>query len=613
MKRGISVILILIMVFSSCINVIAGESWLWPTGSAYGYSCISSSFGYRTYNNKDHNGIDCAAPEGAIVMATRSGRVIASGHASDMGEHIRIDHGDGYVTTYMHLSERKVSVGANVSRGQTIGLVGNTGNSNGAHLHFEIKLNGNLYNPNPADYPIKGSVVNGKKGTITYSFDKAGGMGSQNWSKEGISNPNQTFRNGSSGSGVMELQYSLNQILGTNLTVDGKYGEKTVAAVKKFQSKYGLTVDGIAGKNTNNKINEIRKGSSKTPAPTPTSSPVGIVNPNQVIRYGQSGESVKQLQQSLNKILGTNLDVDGKFGDKTLAAVKQFQSKYGLTVDGDAGPNTNNKINSLLTVHSHSYTIVEYEAAHPHKQYKKCSCGDTQYTGDTRRVDSCAQCHEHSYNETGYETGHPHKQYKKCTCGEIQYTGKTRAVEGCNQCHEHSYETGYEAKHPHKQYKECDCGDIQYTDKTKKMYGCSVCYPKEEKKQETVTIKLQIGVPTMSVGGNNQEIDPGRGTVPVKKNDRTLLPIRAVVEAFGATVMWDELEEKVTVYRGNTTIELWINSTTAIVNNKNYTMDVAPVTINDRTFMPLRFIAESLGLTVGWNEANQTVTIEGEL
>lgn len=391
------------------------------------------------------------------------------------------------------------------------------------------------------------------------------------------------------------------------------------------------------------------------PNPAPTGS--GISNPNQIIRYGHSGTAVKELQQSLNQILGANLEVDGKFGDKTLAAVKQFQSQYGLTVDGDAGPNTNNKINSILTPHSHSFTIVEYESVHPHKQYKKCSCGETQYTGETRRVDGCAQCHEHAYNEIKYESDHPHKQYKKCSCGDTQYTGETRRVDGCAQCHEHvydeinyeenhphkqykkcgcgeiqytgktknitgckechmhSYEIKYERNHPHKQYKECSCGETLYTGKTQKKQNCETCYPKEEEKysQEPVTVKLQIGVPTMSVGNNKQEIDPGRGTVPVKKNDRTLLPIRAVVEAFGATVMWDEMEEKVTVYRGNTTIELWIDSTVAMVNNKSYVMDVAPIVINDRTFMPLRFIAESLGLTVGWNEANQTVTIEGEL
>ncbi|MBE7042268.1 MAG: hypothetical protein E7399_02095 [Ruminococcaceae bacterium] len=623
MKKIVSVILIISILCTGFFVVSASESWLWPTGSTYGYSCISCSFGYRTYNNRDHNGIDCAAPAGAQIMATRSGTVTVSNYDSSRGEHIIIDHHDGYQTTYMHMSERLVSSGTKVTRGQTIGLVGNTGASDGAHLHFEIRLNGSLVNPNPADYPIKGSVVNGKKGSITYSFDKAGGMGSIQWSQDGISNPNQTFRNGSSGAGVMELQHSLNVILGTNLAVDGKYGNNTVSAVKQFQTKYGLTVDGIAGKNTNNKINEIRKGNSQkpTPAPTSTSKPstnpdssLKISNPNQNIQKGQSGTAVKELQQCLNKILGINLEVDGKFGDKTLEAVKQFQSKYGLTVDGIAGKNTNNKINSLLTAHSHSYGNAAYEAAHPHKQYKKCDCGDVQYTGKTRTVDNCSQCHTHSYTNATYESAHPHRQYKTCSCGDVQYTGNTTTVDNCSQCHTHSYGNAtYEAAHPHKQYKKCSCGDVQYTGKTQKVKGCSQCYPESSNKKEKKTVKLQIGIPNMTVDGISQEIDPGRGTVPVTKNDRTLLPIRAVVETFDAYVIWDETENKITITRDEVSIELWVNSTTAKVNGKKVILDVAPVIINERTFMPLRFIAESLGLTVGWNGTNQTVTIEGEL
>jgi len=419
------------------------------------------------------------------------------------------------------------------------------------------------------------------------------------------------------------LQHSLNVILGTNLAVDGKYGNNTVSAVKQFQTKYGLTVDGIAGKNTNNKINEIRKGNSQkpTPAPTSTSKPstnpdssLKISNPNQNIQKGQSGTAVKELQQCLNKILGINLEVDGKFGDKTLEAVKQFQSKYGLTVDGIAGKNTNNKINSLLTAHSHSYGNAAYEAAHPHKQYKKCDCGDVQYTGKTRTVDNCSQCHTHSYTNATYESAHPHRQYKTCSCGDVQYTGNTTTVDNCSQCHTHSYGNAtYEAAHPHKQYKKCSCGDVQYTGKTQKVKGCSQCYPESSNKKEKKTVKLQIGIPNMTVDGISQEIDPGRGTVPVTKNDRTLLPIRAVVETFDAYVIWDETENKITITRDEVSIELWVNSTTAKVNGKKVILDVAPVIINERTFMPLRFIAESLGLTVGWNGTNQTVTIEGEL
>ena len=74
----------------------------------------------------------------------------------------------------------------------------------------------------------------------------------------------------------------------------------------------------------------------------------GISNPDKNIQKGQSGEAVKELQRSLNTIMGAGLKVDGIFGSGTQKAVKEFQSKYGLTADGIAGPKTNAKINSLL-------------------------------------------------------------------------------------------------------------------------------------------------------------------------------------------------------------------------------------------------------------------------
>lgn len=382
MKKRIIALIVCLILCLSCVGVSATESWLWPTGAAYGYDSITSSYGYRTYNNRNHNGIDCGAPEGTAVMASRSGMVTASSYDGSRGNYIIIDHEDGYETIYMHLSQKKVSAGERVTRGQTIGLVGRTGSASGAHLHFEIKLNGKYYNPNPADYPIKGSVVNGKRGEIVYSFDS-------HFVSDGITNPHQILQKGSKGTGVMELQHSLNQLLGTTVTVDGKYG------------------------------------------------------------------------------------------NQTLQAVKQFQLTQGLVPDGIAGTKTNHAINRELLVLGYADTIVT----------------------------------------------------------------------------------------------------------------------------------LQIGVPTMTVNGKTREID--QGTAPIKQNNRTLVPIRSVVEAFDGQVDWDETQQKATVVRNGVRIELWIGSKSATVNEKTVLLDVAPLVINDRTFLPLRFVAENLGLRVFWEEKTQMVTIQG--
>jgi len=132
-------------------------------------------------------------------------------------------------------------------------------------------------------------------------------------------------------------------------------------------------------------------------------------------------------------------------------------------------------------IHTHSYSVGN-DKSHPHKEYKKCSCGDKYYTGNTTKVSGCEECypHEHRYS-TGYNNAHPHEQYKKCsTCGEVVYTGNTQKVSGCEECypHEHSYYTGNDKSHPHKEYKKCsDCGDKYYTGSTKKVSDCKECYP----------------------------------------------------------------------------------------------------------------------------------------
>ena len=125
-----------------------------------------------------------------------------------------------------------------------------------------------------------------------------------------------------------------------------------------------------------------------------------------------------------------------------------------------------------------------------------------------------------------------------------------------------------------------------------------------------LTITLQIGNPVMTVNGTEQEIDPGRGTVPVLVNDaRTLLPVRAVVEEMGGTVEWEYAANTAVLTYKNDVIRLTIDSTTAYLNNVAYTLDVAPALINDRTMLPIRFISESFKFDVAWDDETQTVTV----
>ena len=96
---------------------------------------------------------------------------------------------------------------------------------------------------------------------------------------------------------------------------------------------------------------------------------------------------------------------------------------------------------------------------------------------------------------------------------------------------------------------------------------------------------------------------------PVIRNGRVLVPFRALFEAFGATVGWQEATETVTGRLGIISISLRLNRPEAVVNGRTVQLDVAPVVMGGRTLVPLRFIAENLGADVRWDERTQTVAV----
>ena len=116
-----------------------------------GFTRLTTRFQEWTYGGY-HRGIDIASTGGrsiygAPIVAADSGRVIKAGWNNSYGNCVYIDHGGGYVTRYAHASSLAVTQGQTVTKGQTIAYVGNTGDSFGAHLHFEVILNGTLKNP----------------------------------------------------------------------------------------------------------------------------------------------------------------------------------------------------------------------------------------------------------------------------------------------------------------------------------------------------------------------------------------------------------------------------------------------------------------------------------
>lgn len=203
------------------------------------------------------------------------------------------------------------------------------------------------------------------------------------------------LKSGSKGNDVKFLQQALNIVIGADLKVDGDFGTKTKSAVKTFQKKYSLTQDGIYGAKSNEKMesvlvslgyskdgksrpqNQAVEGKPESSNNTETSkdsneqeterahssgggrhdnissakSPYDYGSYSRQLQYKSSmmrGDDVKYLQQALNIVMNSGLDVDGIFGAKTKDAVKNFQRKYNLEVDGIFGKNSNKKMEEIL-------------------------------------------------------------------------------------------------------------------------------------------------------------------------------------------------------------------------------------------------------------------------
>ena len=127
-----------------------------------------------------------------------------------------------------------------------------------------------------------------------------------------------------------------------------------------------------------------------------------------------------------------------------------------------------------------------------------------------------------------------------------------------------------------------------------------------------IAISFQIGNPRFSVNGLQLSIDAGRDeTVPVIIEDRTFLPIRAIAEALGGEVDFSDMggQKIVHINYNGSSISLVIGVQVAFKNGEALSLDAAPVILNDRTYVPARFIAENMGFEVDWDGATQTVTI----
>jgi murein DD-endopeptidase MepM/ murein hydrolase activator NlpD len=132
----------------------------WPVKRGY----ISSSYGYRSdpFTGKKvfHKGVDIPAAMGSPIHALAAGMVIYSGDRNGFGNMVEIDHGNGYLTRYAHISKLVVETGDRIDQDQVIAEIGSTGRSTGPHLHLEMFKDGRRFNPRKRLYSARKAKEN---------------------------------------------------------------------------------------------------------------------------------------------------------------------------------------------------------------------------------------------------------------------------------------------------------------------------------------------------------------------------------------------------------------------------------------------------------------------
>lgn len=118
-------------------------------------------------------------------------------------------------------------------------------------------------------------------------------------------------------------------------------------------------------------------------------------------------------------------------------------------------------------------------------------------------------------------------------------------------------------------------------------------------------LRLTLNKKVMSVNGKDQAID----VAPLIIDDRTMVPIRFISEAFGATVNWDQDTQNASILKGRNVIDLWYEGADMVVDGVRTPLDVKPQIVNNRMMIPLRAVAESMNITVHWDAATQTIIL----
>lgn len=331
----------------------------WPLDGVYGKNFrTTSSFGWRTHpitkTRKHHNGEDLVGQkyiksfaDGVVIKARASNLKLSNGEPGGYGYFVTVRHkidGVDYCSTYAHMKKGtfQVKEGDRIQAGKILGEMGTTGASTGVHLHWEIwkgKTNGWSADGRGFVDPIEftQALMNKQKVESVVDLPTPDPEAVQKWDAP-AKKPKYTepLLRGSRGESVAYLQKYL------GITVDGIFGPQTHKAVLAFMNKHKdiIVKDGVVGPITWSKVPETLDAPKPVVKPKPVAKPKLPKKPalSGWLRKGSKGDDVKWVQQYLG------ITADGIFGPQTDKAIRAFQKKQGLKVDGIVGAMTYGKM-----------------------------------------------------------------------------------------------------------------------------------------------------------------------------------------------------------------------------------------------------------------------------
>jgi len=124
-------------------------------------------------------------------------------------------------------------------------------------------------------------------------------------------------------------------------------------------------------------------------------------------------------------------------------------------------------------------------------------------------------------------------------------------------------------------------------------------------KLSSLVLKIWINNPIGYVNNKKIELE----TPPIIVNNRTMVPLRFIIENFGGDIYWNSTDSSIKIVFPEKEILMWVNNSTAYINGKKYILDSPPIIIGGRTLVPVRFVVEALGAYVFWNSTDSGVTI----